>query len=85
MCGQSSISQTSLSLCLGFSGREGDFATNLAEIGRRDVEERRNILQRQLLHDLWAALQQQLIALAAVGTVETDHPAVSLKEKLLHD
>ena len=79
------FSQTILSLCLDFACRKGDFAANLAEIGWRDVEKRRNVLQWQLLHDLRTALQQQFIALTAIGTIETAHAAIGLQEEVLHD
>ena len=62
-----------------------DVAANLADGIRMDVQERGDVLQVEQLHDAWAALHQQVVALAGRGAVEVEIARTELTEDVLRN
>lgn len=63
----------------------GDVAAEHRHGLRRDVEERGDGVEWQLVHDAWTALHQQVVTLAGGGAMEVDITFMELAEDMLAD
>lgn len=62
---------------------ESDVFANLADGLGSNVEERGDVLQVKVLYDAWAALHQQVVALAGRSAVEVEVARTELAEDML--
>ena len=62
-----------------------DVATNHRDGLWRDIEERCDVLQREVLHNAWTATHQQFVTLARRSTEEIKIASTSLNKQMIAD
>ena len=71
--------------CVSSLFAEGNIFAQFAQVGRRDVEERGDVLQREHLHHLRTAFEQSAVAAAGGVAVVVEVASIDHLEQVLQD